>query len=80
MQEPKEQHIDVAKRVLRYLKGAPGQGLLLRRNSDLKVYAYCDADWGACPITRRSLSGYYVAIGGSLVSWKTKRQSIVSRS
>ena len=80
MQEPKEQHMEAARRVLRYLKGVPGQGLLLRSNTALQVHAFCDADCGACPLTRRSLSGYYITIGGSPISWKTKKQSTVSRS
>ena len=80
MQAPKEAHMEAARRVLRYLKGTPGQGLLLKADSDLQVYAFCDSDWGACPLTRRSLTGYFVTIGGSPVSWKTKKQSTVSRS
>ena len=34
-QEPKEQHMEAAKQVLRYLKGNPGQGILLRSDSNL---------------------------------------------
>ena len=41
---------------------------------------YCDADWAACPLTRRSLTVYAAMIGGSPVSWKTKKQKVVSHS
>ena len=51
-QEPQEEHLDAVRQVLRYLKGAPGYGILLRSNCDLLVRAYCDANWGACPLTR----------------------------
>jgi len=62
------------------LKGNPGQGILLQSDSDLQLYAFCDSDWGVCPITRCSLTGYFVTLGNSPISWKTKRQSTVSRS
>ena len=80
MQQPREEHMEAAKRVLRYLKGNPGQGILLRSDSNLQLYAFCDSDWGACPLTRRSLTGYFVTLGTSPISWKTKKQSTVSRS
>lgn len=80
MQSPREAHWDAAIRVVCYLKGGPGQGVLLRADSDLSLSVYCDADYGACPITRRSLSAYIVFLGGSPVSWKTKKQDTVSLS
>jgi len=69
-----------ARHVLRYLKGKPGQGLLMQSDSDLQVLAYCDSDWGTCPIMRRLLTGYFVTLGGSLISWKTKKETTVSHS
>ena len=51
MQEPKAAHMDAAKQVLRYLKGCSGRRLLLRSDCDLQLYAYCDSDLGACPLT-----------------------------
>ena len=80
MQAPRQAHWEAAVRVVRYLKGCPGQGILLSSTSDLRVTAYCDSDWGACPRTRRSLSSYVVLLGGSPVSWKTKKQDRVSLS
>jgi len=35
MQAPKEDHLDTVQRVLRYLKGSRGQGILLRSDSNL---------------------------------------------
>ncbi|CAM8879806.1 unnamed protein product [Rhodiola kirilowii] len=35
---------------------------------------------GACPVTRRSITGFCILLGGCLVSWKTKKQAVVSRS
>ncbi|KAK3000686.1 hypothetical protein RJ639_022139 [Escallonia herrerae] len=80
MQSPRSQHWDTALRVLRYLKAAPGQGLFLPANSPLQIYAFCDSDWASCPLTRRSVTGYFVSLGNSPISWRTKKQPTVSRS
>ena len=80
LQKPRQKHWDAAVRLVRYLKGLPGQGILLSASSDLSLSAYSDSDWAACPLTRKSLTGYIVMMGNSLVSWKTKKQPTVSRS
>lgn len=58
MHAPKKSRLDVAFRVLRYLKYAPGLGILLSTDSAISLDAYCDSDWAACPMTRSSLTGY----------------------
>ncbi|XP_017979725.1 PREDICTED: uncharacterized mitochondrial protein AtMg00810-like [Theobroma cacao] len=80
MDKPTVEHHMAAQRVLKYLKGAPGQGILMKRDSNLKISAYCDSDWTGCPDTRKSVTGYCVFIGESLVAWKSKKQQIVARS
>ncbi|GAA0158066.1 transmembrane signal receptor [Lithospermum erythrorhizon] len=80
MQHPRQEHWDAPLRVVRYLKGCPRQGILLRSYSTFVVIGWCDSDWASCPLTHRSLMGWIVFLGGSPVSWKTKKQHIVSRS
>ena len=80
MQQPRPEHMEAALLVVRYLKGTPGQGIMLSSSSMLSLTGWCDSDWAACPITRCSLSGWLVFLGTSPISWKTKKQHTVSRS
>jgi hypothetical protein len=80
MHDPREGHLVAAKRILRYLQGTIGLGLVIPRSAPSQLTVYTDADWAGCPDTRRSTSGYAVFLGNSLVSWSSKRQPTVSRS
>ncbi|XP_017974500.1 PREDICTED: uncharacterized mitochondrial protein AtMg00810-like [Theobroma cacao] len=80
MDKPSEAHLQAAFRVIRYLKTARGQGILFFSDSDLCLQAYSDSDWVGCPDTRRSVTGFGILLGNSLISWKAKKQSVVARS
>ncbi|MCI25689.1 hypothetical protein A2U01_0046880, partial [Trifolium medium] len=67
-------------RILKYIKSAPGKGLLYENKGNTQVVGYSDADWAGSPADRRSTSGYCVLIGGNLISWRSKKQNIVARS
>ncbi|XP_062102945.1 uncharacterized mitochondrial protein AtMg00810-like [Humulus lupulus] len=95
LQEPRQPHYKAAQKLLEYLKGNPAQGLFfhsatcsLSNNvaalhlsaSNFQLKAFSDVDWATCLDTRRSITGYYIYLGKSLVSWKSKKQTTVSRS
>lgn len=46
----------------------------------MQLQAYSDATWASDHSDRRSLSAYCVFLGSSLIAWKTKKQTAVSRS
>ncbi|KAL4557147.1 hypothetical protein LXL04_035319 [Taraxacum kok-saghyz] len=76
--KPTQKHIEAALHVLKYLQGTITQCLLFNNSDDFKLEAFCDSDWAACPNTRRSVSGFFVTLRGSPISWKSKEQSTVS--
>ena len=70
--------MDAARRVVCLLKGTVGDGLFLHAKNDLQVYGYCASYCGVCPLSRQSLTSYFVTLGGSSISWRTKKQATVS--
>ncbi|CAL8174271.1 unnamed protein product [Prunus armeniaca] len=70
----------VSHRILRYLKSAPGKGLMFSKNRDLEVVGYTNADWASSITNRRSTSCYFTFVRGNLVTWRSKKENVVSRS
>ena len=58
MHDPREPHLQAAYRVLHYLKGNPGKGILFKKNDNLALEAYTDTDYASSIVDRRSTTGY----------------------
>jgi len=56
MHAPRPTHFEAVFRILRYLKGTPGKGLMFRNRGHMQVEAYTDADWAGNINDRRSTS------------------------
>ncbi|KAK8293837.1 hypothetical protein V6Z12_D06G215600 [Gossypium hirsutum] len=80
MHKPKKSHLEAAFRMVRYIRRRPGQGIFLFAASKPQLMAFCDSDWASCPMSRRLVTGFCVKLGDSLISWKSKKQTTVSRS
>ncbi|KAL0312159.1 UNVERIFIED_CONTAM: Retrovirus-related Pol polyprotein from transposon RE1 [Sesamum radiatum] len=80
LNHPCEGHLSAALHVVRYLKGCPSQGFFLPTSNNFELSVFSDADWASFKHSRRSLTEFCVFLGSAFVSWKTKKQSTVSRS
>ena len=80
MHNPREVHLKAMYRILHYLKGVPGRGILFKKEGAMTLEAYTDADYAGSVVDRRSTSGYFTMLGGNLVTWRSKKQNIVARS
>jgi hypothetical protein len=86
MAYPTTAHWDVAKHVLRYLKGTSTLGLRFHGPASTENQGVCawemfsDADFAADVDKRRSTTGAVMMMQGAAVSWTSKLQSIVATS
>ncbi|KAG8499326.1 hypothetical protein CXB51_005873 [Gossypium anomalum] len=67
-------HFKAAKRVLRYVKGTLGYGVMLERAEELKLVGYSDSDWAGSVDDMTSTSGYFFTLGSGVFSWSLKKQ------
>jgi hypothetical protein len=77
---PTQIHYSHILRVLRYLRGTSTHRLFVPCSSSLHLHAYCDATYASDLFGCRSLSAYCIFLGGSLITWKTKKQVAISHS
>ncbi|CAL1398408.1 unnamed protein product [Linum trigynum] len=77
---PTTVHNKALHRVFRYLKNSPGQGVFYPSDSTMQLTGFSDSDWATCPDSRRSITGFCTFLGKGLISWKSKKQSTVSKS
>jgi hypothetical protein len=78
--DPKEVHLRVVKRIMRYLVYTPKFRLWYPKGSTFVLIGYSDVDWVGCKIDRKSTSGTCQFLGRSLVSWASKQQNSVALS
>jgi hypothetical protein len=72
---PKEVHLRVMKRIMRYLVYTLKFGLWYPKGSTFDLIEYSDADYVGCKINKKSTSGTCQFLGRSLVSWASKKQN-----
>ena len=76
---PNKTHWEALDRVLRYLKGTISLGLHYRRFPGV-LEGYSDASWIAKKSGSNGVTGYVFTLAGGAVSWKSSRQTLITRS
>ncbi|CAI5516788.1 unnamed protein product, partial [Closterium sp. Naga37s-1] len=67
----RKEHMDAAKRVLRYLCSTSGMGLVLGGRDRVVLTGHSDASWADDQATQRSSQGYTFSLGSGSVSWRS---------
>ena len=70
---PGLKHWESAMRVLRYLSGTAGVGLLFKKGASKDLWGYVDASHTSCPDSGKGRAAYVFMSGGAPVSWASKR-------
>ncbi|XP_050896307.1 secreted RxLR effector protein 161-like [Lathyrus oleraceus] len=80
MASPGTTHYVVVLRIIRYIKGLMFYGLHYSDASSLILIAYSDVDWVGDPSDRRSTTSFSIFLRDSLISWRSKKQTLTARS
>ncbi|XP_019248334.1 PREDICTED: uncharacterized protein LOC109227589 [Nicotiana attenuata] len=80
MEAPTSTHLKVTRRILRYLKGTINFGLFYSSSSDFNLMGFCDSEYAGDIDDRKSTTGFVFFLGDYVISWSSKKQSIVTLS
>ncbi|UYV68867.1 hypothetical protein LAZ67_6001370 [Cordylochernes scorpioides] len=77
--DPRRQHWNAARRVLRYLKGTSCLRITYRKSNEA-LHGYADADWGGNLVDRKSHTGIVYFLARGPIAWESKKQQTVTLS
>ena len=77
LEDTKDCHICLVKRIFRYLRGTYDLGLVFKSESKIEINCFSDSDFANDINTRKSVSGVVLQIGTSSVTWFSRKQNVV---
>ncbi|XP_058753202.1 secreted RxLR effector protein 161-like [Vicia villosa] len=83
MEKPQECHLIAVKRMFRYIKSTIDRGVVMPRqntSTNAKVYGYTDSDFSGDQDEKKSIADYIFMIKCALISWSSRKISIMDLS
>ena len=77
---PREVHWTGALRIMAYVKSFSRKCLLHKKHEHVRIFRYFDSGYTGDKRDRKSTTGYCTFVGENLVTWRNKKQDVVSRS
>ncbi|XP_070020759.1 secreted RxLR effector protein 161-like [Nicotiana sylvestris] len=77
---PTRRHWNGVKHIFRYLRGTIDMRLFYSNEFKLEMIGYADAGYLSDPHKARSQTGYLFTYGGTAISWRSMKQTIVATS
>ncbi|CAB1108809.1 unnamed protein product [Ectocarpus sp. CCAP 1310/34] len=76
---PAQVHMAAAKHLLRYLRGTPDLPIVYKKGQ-FRLSCFTDSSFGANPDNGRSTTGYLFFLGGGLISYGAKAQTLAAQN
>ena len=80
MHAPRTSHFQPANRVHKYLKGMSVLGITYKTTGKIDLILYIDSHFLGSKVDYRSTKRCCTILGGNLITWRSKKQSVVSKS
>ena len=77
---PKISHLNVVKRIIKYVGGTCDYGLFYSKKSNLSLIGFFYSNWAGNADDRKSTTGGCFYVEANLVTWISKKQNYVSLS
>jgi hypothetical protein len=78
--DPTRRHWNIIKHVLRYFYGTRDMRLFYRKDTKSKLVGYADVGYFSDLHKARSQSRYVFTYGGTVISWRSTKQTLTATS
>ena len=80
VKNPSDEHRAALEHIKRYVNTTQSIGLAYKRDNNLQLCAYVDADWAGDTSDSKSTTGYLISMDETPIYWRSLKQKTISKS